>query len=121
MLLFTKHENLFKAMNETDKESFYYSKPVEPNLEVIKSDLKEAKQFNNNLEMLEKKDIDRFLTFLEAEINFYNLCVDTYKNTEFIILSNNIFKITKQHLEEAKKVKKELYNIKRKLNKKRSN
>ena len=121
MLILPKHEHLLKEINKIDKESFYYSKPVEPNLNVIKSDLKEVEQIKNNLEVLEKEDIDRFLTFLEAEINFYKMCVDTYKNTDFIILSNNVFKITKSHLEEAKKVKKELYNIKRKLNKIRSN
>lgn len=114
MLIF----NLKKEIKENNKKTLRYTKPVEPNVNIIKSDLKELKILANEIDKLED-DKERFINFLNAEIDYYAMCIRTYKTTDVIILSNNIFKITEEHITEAKKVKKELRNIKRKLNKKR--
>lgn len=109
--------NLEKYLEKDNKKTLRYTKPVETNVNIIKSDLKELQILDNEIEQLE--DTERFINFLNAEIDYYAMCIKIYTLNDIIILSNNIFKITEEHITEAKKVKKELHNIKRKLNKKR--
>lgn len=113
MLAFHLINNIENYMTENNKSTFKYVKTVETDINIIKSDLKEVKILSNEIDTME--DMSNIITFITAEINYWENCIKIYKNNDVIINGNSIIKITKEHLTEAKKVKKELHNIKNKL------
>lgn len=112
--LLTEISNLSKYKKQ---DCFRYVKPVEKDLRIIQQDYKEAKTVFKEIHKIDDKDKERLLNPTILEIEYYSEVIKIYKNNDAIVTDNKIYPITKNHLIEAKKVKKELNKIKKELKK----
>lgn len=99
------------------QDRFRYVKPVEKDLKIIQQDYKEAKTVLKEIHKIDDNDKERLLNPTILEIEYYSEAIKIYKNNDAIVTDNKIYPITKNHLIEAKKVKKELNKIKKRIKK----